>query len=197
MKALKKLLQFFFHFQGDMLKQAEFEIKKTVKESQVMTHMQRRGTVYEDILGDMLKEAEDEIKRTLKLKTPDQATFKPTDYDELAVRHKLPYQLIHKYLNKVLLEVHFTDGIDKMKSDETYCLLYKNRFRAMVEVPSIGVDSNNLNFGENILLDIDPESTKLPFFCKTMIVNQGKRRFFLVFDKSHFNQSNIFFERSS
>jgi hypothetical protein len=159
-----------------MLKQAELDIKRSLRDTRFVPILKRQSTIYDDILGDMLKEAEDDIKRSLKLKAIGQAILKPSENDDVSIRHKLPYQLLNKYLNKVLHEVTFTNGIDKLDRDETYCLLYKNRFRATIEVPSIGVDPFNLDFGENVILDIDPESTKLPFFCKTMIVNQGKRR---------------------
>jgi hypothetical protein len=43
----------------------------------------------------------------------------------------------------------------------------------MQQVPWIGGDSGRLDFGDNIMWDIDGESTTLPVFCKILIVHQG------------------------
>lgn len=43
-------------------------------------------------------------------------------------------------------------------------------------VPWIGVDKSKLEVGDNILLDIDAESTLLPAFCKILIVHHGAVR---------------------
>ena len=123
--------------------------------------LRRRDTVYEDILGMMIRETEEGIKRTMKLQTV-------LEHDEH--RRRLPYQLLKKDLNKVINEVLFTNGIVNIEKDIKYC----QYFNKPTAVPSIGVDKNNLNCGESVHFDIDSESTKLPFFCKIMIVNQGR-----------------------
>lgn len=124
--------------------------------------LRRRDTVYEDILGAMLAALEDSIKKRVKLSTV-------LEHEEHR-RVRLPYQLFKKYLNKVIHEVHFTNGFAKFDRD----LTHSHSVPRLYEVPCIGVDKNNLDCGENIILDIDSESTKLPIFCKMMIVNQGK-----------------------
>lgn len=123
--------------------------------------LRRRDTVYEDILGMMIRETEEGIKRTMKLQTV-------LEHDEH--RRRLPYQLLKKDLNKVINEVLFTNGIVNIEKDIKFC----QYFNKPMAVPSIGVDKNNLNCGESVHFDIDSESTKLPFFCKIMIVNQGR-----------------------
>ena len=109
----------------------------------------------------MVRETEESIKRTMKLQTVLEHEEHP---------RRLPYQLLKKELNKVIHEVHFTNGVANLEKDIKYC----QYFNKPTAVPSIGVDKNNLNCGEDVHFDIDSESTKLPFFCKLMIVNQGR-----------------------
>ena len=94
--------------------------------------LRRRETIYEDILGMMIRETEESIKRTMKMQTV-------LEHDEH--RRRLPYQLLKKDLNKVIHEVHFTNGVEKIEKDIKFC----QYFNKPTAVPSIGVDKNNLS----------------------------------------------------
>lgn len=130
--------------------------------------IKRRDTIYEDILGKMIEETEKSIKESYHKYAvvkfdPDNISFK--------IRNKIPYQLFKKYLIKRINDVYYTNGIDDLLKEVGFSKIVANQ---KIQVPCIGVDKNNLGSSDCVLIDIDSESTKLPFFCKLLIIKQGK-----------------------
>lgn len=61
-----------------------------------------------------------------------------------------------------------TNGVTEIKEEES-----KSPRRVEMWVPWLGVDKSKLEISDNIMIDIDAESTRLPIFCPTLHINEG------------------------
>ena len=60
-------------------------------------------------------------------------------------------------------------GIEQLDEDMDFYKVSQER----LGVPWIGSDKSRLDMGDNVMWDINGDSTNLPVFCKMMIVHQG------------------------
>ena len=73
-----------------------------------------------------------------------------------------------KCLNTLVTNVLHTNGLDELKEDKS-----EKRGKISHYVPWLGVDKSKLEISDNITIDIDSESTRMPIFCHLLHINEG------------------------
>jgi len=86
-------------------------------------------------------------------------------------KYKLKHQLkpTKKHLTFQTSTVVYTNGVDRLEQDTDFFKVSQKK----LGVPWMGTDRSRLDLGENVMWDINGESTNLPVFCRMMIVHQG------------------------
>ncbi len=111
----------------------------------------------DNTLDSLMKNTQDDAKKFFKNKKLPKYNFK----------HQL--KETKKQLTFQTNTVVYTNGVDRLEQDTDF---FKVSLKKM-SVPWIGTDRSRLDLGDNIMWDINCESTNLPVFCKMMIIHQG------------------------
>jgi hypothetical protein len=97
--------------------------------------------------------------------------------DLLRRTHNLlpPLKVVHLKPSKRRLfsqttSVLYTNGTDEMHEE---CCADGGCPKYQMMVPWLGVDRSRLEISDNIMIDIDAASTRLPIFCQLLHVNEG------------------------
>ena len=123
--------------------------------------MSQLSLANEDILGSLVKNTQNDAKKffkSQKIKAPPPA--------------RILYKTNKKRMLTVLSTVIYTNGHGEL-CEETP-LFYRSPKTMLV--PWMGVDKSKLDIGDNIMIDINAESTHLPVFCKILIIHHGAVR---------------------
>ena len=123
--------------------------------------MNRTPSFNEDILGSLVKNTQNDAKKLFN-----QGVVLPI------TKYKIVYKSNKKRLLTILNPVISTNGNEPLKEEKPLF----NKSPKTILVPWQGVDKSKLEIGDNVMIDIDPESTYLPVFCKILIIHQGAVR---------------------
>ena len=92
-----------------------------------------------------------------------------TDLSVPKYKFKHNYKPNKKQLNSIINSVLFTNGTDQIEEVSSFSKVSSS----LIPVSWFGVDKSMLDIGDNVMLDIDSDSTFLPYFCKFLLVTQG------------------------
>ena len=129
--------------------------------------MSQLSLANEDILGSLVKNTQNDAKKFFKAQTKH-----PPPLSSLSQPFKILYKADKKRLLTSLGSVIYTNGYGSLSEERPLF----NRSPKTILVPWLGVDRSKLDFADNIMIDIDAESTLLPVFCKILIINHGAVR---------------------
>lgn len=113
--------------------------------------------VHDNVLDSLMKNTQDDAKRF----------FKNKKLPNYKIRHQL--KPTKKLLNCQVSSVVYTNGSDPLHESLDFHKVSKQT----IKVPWMGTDSSRFDYGDNVMWDINGESTNLPVFCKMLWVHQG------------------------